>query len=221
MKANILLLEDDISLNKTVASFLELNGFRVFSAFNGQEALDIAYEQSIELFLIDVKVPKLNGFDFLRAIRENDSKTPAIFITSLNSVDDVEEGFRAGCDDYIRKPFALKELLLRVNSHLARAYGTKEEAIKINSITSFYPKEQIVLKDNQKIPLKTKEAKLLALFLKHSNELVDYELINKTLWDYDQEPSSGALRTYIKNLRALLGKEHIETIKNVGYRFVR
>ncbi len=221
MNATILLLEDDISLNKTIESFLTLNGFKVVSAFNGQEALDLAYEHSIDLFLIDVKVPKLNGFDFLEEIRKEDSKTPAIFITSLNSVEDVEEGFRVGCDDYIRKPFALKELLVRVNSHLNRAYGSKEDAIIISNEISFYPKEQKLIKNQEVITLKTKESKLLSLFLKYSNELIDYELIHKTLWEYDQEPSSGALRTYIKNLRALLGKERIETIKNVGYRFVR
>jgi DNA-binding response OmpR family regulator len=218
--ATILLLEDDISLNKTIESFLSINGFNVLSAFDGDSALDLAYENSIDLMLLDVKVPKLNGFEFLKAIREQDSKTPAIFITSLNSVEDVELGFSAGCDDYIRKPFALKELLVRINSQLNRAYGSSENIIKIDANLTFNTKEQILLKDNQKISLKTKEATLLSLFLKHKNELLDYEIINKTLWSYDQEPSSGALRTYIRTLRAAIGKEKIETIKNIGYRFV-
>lgn len=218
--ATILLLEDDISLNKTIESFLSINGFNVLSAFDGDSALDLAYENSIDLMLLDVKVPKLNGFEFLKAIREQDSKTPAIFITSLNSVEDVELGFSAGCDDYIRKPFALKELLVRINSQLNRAYGSSENIIKIDANLTFNTKEKILLKDNQKISLKTKEATLLSLFLKHKNELLDYEIINKTLWSYDQEPSSGALRTYIRTLRAAIGKEKIETIKNIGYRFV-
>jgi len=218
--ATILLLEDDISLNKTIESFLSINGFNVLSAFDGDSALDLAYENSIDLMLLDVKVPKLNGFEFLKAIREQDSKTPAIFITSLNSVEDVELGFSAGCDDYIRKPFALKELLVRINSQLNRAYGSSENIIKIDANLTFNTKEKILLKDNQKISLKTKESTLLSLFLKHKNELLDYEIINKTLWSYDQEPSSGALRTYIRTLRAAIGKEKIETIKNIGYRFV-
>jgi DNA-binding response OmpR family regulator len=199
---------------------LSINGFNVLSAFDGDSALDLAYENSIDLMLLDVKVPKLNGFEFLKAIREQDSKTPAIFITSLNSVEDVELGFSVGCDDYIRKPFALKELLVRINSQLNRAYGSSENIIKIDANLTFNTKEKILLKDNQKISLKTKEATLLSLFLKHKNELLDYEIINKTLWSYDQEPSSGALRTYIRTLRAAIGKEKIETIKNIGYRFV-
>jgi len=218
--ATILLLEDDISLNQTVKYFLEANDFTVFSAFDGESALDLAYENSIDLMLIDVKVPKLNGFEFLKAIRAKDSKTPAIFITSLNSVENVEMGFNIGCDDYIRKPFALKELLVRVNSQLNRAYGLSNNIIKIDDNLLFNSKELILLKNEQKVPLKTKEAKLLNLFLKYKNELLEYEEINKTLWSWDEEPSSGALRTYIKNLRAVLGKEKIETVKNIGYRFV-
>ena len=218
--ATILLLEDDISLNKTIESFLTINGFKVLSALDGESALDLVYENSIDLMLIDVKVPKINGFEFLKEIRKNDPKTPAIFITSLNSVEDVEEGFNIGCDDYIRKPFALKELLVRINSQLNRIYGAKDNIIKIDDNLIFNTKEQTLFKDGNKVPLKAKEATLLSLFLKNKNELIDYELINKTLWDYDQEPSSGALRTYIRSLRKAIGKDKIETIKNIGYRFV-
>jgi len=218
--ATILLLEDDISLNKTIESFLTINGFKVLSAYDGESALDLAYENSIDLFLIDVKVPKINGFEFLKEIRKKDSKTPAIFITSLNSVEDVELGFNLGCDDYIRKPFALKELLVRINSQINRAYGSKDNIIEIDKNLLFNTKEQTLFKDGHKVQLKAKEAKLLSLLLKNQNELIDYDLINKTLWNWEQEPSSGALRTYIKNLRAVIGKEKIETIKNIGYRFV-
>jgi DNA-binding response OmpR family regulator len=216
----ILLLEDDISLNQTVSSFLEMNGFKILSAYNGEDALDLAYENSIDLMLIDVKVPKINGFEFLKEIRKNDTKTPAIFITSLNSADDVEKGFGLGCDDYIRKPFELKELLVRVNSQLSRVYGSTKDSIQIDKNIEFNPKELQLIKDNQKVSLKTKEAKLLELFLKNRDRLLEYEEINQALWDWQEEPSSGALRTYIKNLRLLIGKERIETIKNVGYRFV-
>jgi DNA-binding response OmpR family regulator len=216
----ILLLEDDISLNQTVSSFLEMNGFKILSAYNGEDALDLAYENSIDLMLIDVKVPKINGFEFLEEIRKNDTKTPAIFITSLNSADDVEKGFGLGCDDYIRKPFELKELLVRVNSQLSRVYGSTKDSIQIDKNIEFNPKELQLIKDNQKVSLKTKEAKLLELFLKNRDRLLEYEEINQALWDWQEEPSSGALRTYIKNLRLLIGKEKIETIKNVGYRFV-
>jgi DNA-binding response OmpR family regulator len=170
--------------------------------------------------LLDVKVPHLNGFEFLKSLREEGKDIPAIFITSLNSVEDVEKGFEVGCDDYIRKPFALKELLVRVESLLKRSFGTYDEKIELGKGLVFDTKELMLTQDNQRIPLKTKELKLLALFLQHQNELVNYDTINTTLWDFSEEPSAGSLRTYIKTLRSAIGKETIETIKNIGYRFV-
>jgi DNA-binding response OmpR family regulator len=220
MTPNIMVLEDDIQLSDTVKQFLELKGFKVFVAYDGLRAEEIAYEHNIDLMLLDVKVPHLNGFDFLKTLRQKGVEVPAIFITSLNSVEDVEKGFSLGCDDYIRKPFALKELLVRIESLLKRGYGTHENTIEVKDGLLFDIKELILTQDGEKIALKTKELKLLSLFLQHQNELVDYNKINETLWSYDEEPSAGSLRTYVKRLRSAIGKEKIETIKNVGYRFV-
>jgi len=220
MTSTIMLLEDDIQLSDTVKQFLELKGFKVLIAYDGLKAEEIAYENSIDLMLLDVKVPHLNGFDFLKSIRQSNVEVPAIFITSLNSVEDVEKGFSLGCDDYIRKPFALKELLVRIHSLLKRGYGTHENTITIQNGLIFDIQELTLTEDGNKIALKNKELKLLSLFLQHPNELLDYNKINETLWSYEEEPSSGSLRTYIKRLRATIGKEKIETIKNIGYRFV-
>jgi DNA-binding response OmpR family regulator len=220
MTASILLLEDDLQLSDTVKQFLEIKGYDVYCAYDGLQAQDIAYEKRIDLMLLDVKVPFLNGFEFLKSLRAEGKDIPAIFITSLNSVEDVEKGFDVGCDDYIRKPFALKELLVRVESLLKRTFGTHTEKIELDEGLFFDTKELLLIQDEKRVPLKTKELKLLSLFLQHVNELVTYEKINSALWEYDEEPSSGSLRTYIKTLRATIGKEKIETIKNIGYRFV-
>ncbi len=221
MTATILLLEDDIQLNDTVKQFLEMKGYHVISAYDGMQAESIAYERHIDLMLLDVKVPQMSGFDFLKSLRKEGKETPAIFITSLNAVEDVERGFALGCDDYIRKPFALKELLVRVESLLKRTFGTHDEKVILGKGLAFDVKELMLIKDEERIPLKTKELKLLSLFLQHQDELISYDTINETLWGYDEEPSSGSLRTYIKTLRAAIGKERIETIKNIGYRFVK
>ena len=220
MTQTLLLLEDDIQLSDTVKQFLEFKGYEVYCAYDGLEAQTIVYEKHIDLMLLDVKVPHLNGFEFLKKVRSEGKDIPAIFITSLNSVEDVEEGFSSGCDDYIRKPFALKELLVRVESLLKRSFGTYDEKIDLGEGLLFDTKEMILTQHNNRIPLKTKELKLLTLFLQNINELLSYEKINETLWEYDEEPSSGSLRTYIKTLRSAIGKERIETIKNIGYRFV-
>lgn len=220
MTQTLLLLEDDIQLSDTVKQFLEFKGYEVHCAYDGLEAQTIVYEKHIDLMLLDVKVPQLNGFEFLKKVRSEGKDIPAIFITSLNSVEDVEEGFSSGCDDYIRKPFALKELLVRVESLLKRSFGTYDEKMDLGEGLLFDTKEMILTQNNSRVPLKTKELKLLALFLQNPNELLNYEKINETLWEYDEEPSSGSLRTYIKTLRSAIGKEKIETIKNIGYRFV-
>jgi len=221
MAIHILLLEDDIQLSDTVKQFLELKGYEVYTAYDGLQAEEIAYEKHIDLMLLDVKVPNVSGFDFLKQLRAEGKETPAIFITSLNSVEDVEKGFDLGCDDYIRKPFALKELSVRVDSLLKRTYGTHDDKIKIDDELYFDMKEFILMRGEERIPLKTKELKLLSLFLQHNDELLDYETINEALWEYGEEPSNGSLRTYIKRVRAAIGKEKIETIKNTGYRFVK
>jgi len=217
----ILLLEDDIQLNDTIKQFLELKGYEVFVAYDGLQAQEVAYEKHIDLMLLDVKVPHLSGFDFLKEVRSKGDEIPAIFITSLNSVEDVEKGFALGCDDYIRKPFALKELLVRVDSLLKKSFGTHSNLIELGNGLTFDTKELILTNNGKKMALKTKEIKLLSLFLQHPNELMSYDTIFENLWEYDETPSGGSLRTYIKTLRASIGKEKIETIKNIGYRFVK
>jgi len=221
MKPTILLLEDDIQLNDTVKQFLEFKGYEITQAYDGYQAEDISYEKHFDLMLLDIKVPQLNGFEFLKKIRDEGKETPVILITSLNSVEDVERGFLLGCDDYIRKPFALKELLVRVESLLKRSFGTHNEKINLGKNIFFDIKELVLTKDNKHVPLKTKELKLLALLLQHPNELLHYDKVYETLWDFDEEPNNGSLRTYIKTLRAVIGKDKIETVKNIGYRFVQ
>jgi len=221
MKKTILLLEDDISLSDTVKQFLELQGYEVLTAYDGITAQNIAYEKHIDLMLLDVKVPQIDGFSFLSSYREEGGNTPAIFITSLSGVNDVTKGFESGADDYIRKPFALKELLVRVESLLKRSYKTYSSFISLGEGLEFDINSLLLTKDGKKVPLKTKELKLLALFLQNPDKLLSYDKIYEALWDFSEEPSSGSLRAYIKTLRNILGKERIETVKNIGYRFVR
>ena len=220
-KTNILVLEDDIQLSDTIKQFLEYAGYMVYPAYDASQAKDILYEKSIDLMLLDVKVPHQNGFDFLQERRDSGDRTPAIFVTSLNAVDNVTQGFDIGCDDYIRKPFALKELLARVESLLKRHYGTQDDYIDLGNSYFFDIKGLFLEKNGTKVALKAKESRLLSLFLKYPNELLTYEAIYEVLWDYEENPSQGSLRAYVNTLRNILGKEKIETIKHMGYRFIK
>lgn len=220
-KVKIFLLEDDSNLNDTIVDFLESNNYLVDSAFDGEEASDLLYENSYDLLLLDVNVPKMNGFELLKEARENGVKAPAIFITSLNSINDLEEGFESGCDDYIRKPFELKELLIRVETLLKREFFHQNKTfIEISEHIQYDIKNNELVVDEKHINLGNKEAKLLKLFMQHIDEIVPHEVIFQSLWDYDEEPSDTSLRTYIKNLRKVIGKDCIESVKKQGYKFI-
>ena len=219
MKNRILLLEDDLTLNETLCEYLEENDFEVVPSYTGQETLEIAYEQYFDLYLFDVNVPDINGFEVLKKLRQEDKDTSCIFITSLNSMDNLEEGYNSGCDDYIRKPFELKEMLIRVNTLLKRDFANKKESIKISSDVEFDSKANILLCNGVDAKLNQKELKLLKLFLKHPNELLSHERIYDFVWEYDEEYSDNSLRTYLKNLRKYLGKDKIVSVKRLGYRF--
>ncbi|MCD4668740.1 MAG: response regulator transcription factor [Sulfurimonas sp.] len=220
MKKKLLLLEDDIALNETVIDYFESLGYNITPVYNGNSALDAIYENNFDLLLLDVNVPDMNGFEILKSVREQNVTTPAIFITSLNSMTDVENGYDSGCDDYIRKPFALKELKLRVETILKREFFHQNSSkIQIDTNIYYDTNSDLLIIDNDEIQLNNKDAKLLKLFLQNKDNLVTHETIYSTLWEYDEEISESALRTYIKNLRKHLGKEKIVSIKKLGYRF--
>ena len=136
MNAKVLLMEDDAQLSEIIKEYLEENGYDVKLATDGEEAFDMAYEEKFDIFLLDVKVPLMNGFDLLSKLRREGNETPAIFLTSLNGIEDLSRAFEAGCDDYLKKPFELKELLLRVKSISKRVFITKQTK-KYQSETAF------------------------------------------------------------------------------------
>ncbi len=215
-------MEDDVTLNETITEYLEEQGYDVDSVENGEEAIDKIYENSYDLLLLDVKVPYMNGFDLLKEVRANQNTTPAIFITSLDSIDDLSEGYESGCDDYIRKPFALKELAMRMATILKRDFfHTNSEKIKIDDHIEYDIDSSTLYVDGEEVTLNKKESKLLKLFLQNQNQILSHERIYDAVWDYDENASEASLRTYIKNLRKVLGKEKIVSIKKQGYKFTQ
>jgi len=218
--SKILLLEDDANLNETVTEFFTEEGHDVVSVYDGYEAQEKLYESKYDLLLLDVNTPGINGFEVLAEARKEGVVAPAIFITSLDSVDDLEKGFGSGCDDYIRKPFVLKELKIRVETLLKRDFFHQaKDLISISDNISYDIKNNELIIDNTIVSLGHKESMLLKLFMKTEGEVVAHERIYKHLWNFDEEPSDTALRTYIKNLRKIIGKEKIVSIKKQGYKF--
>ena len=218
--ARLLLLEDDMNLSQTLCEFLEEEGFEVVCVYEGEAAQEALYEKQFDLLLLDVNVPNINGFALLKEARKAAVATPAIFITSRDGLEDVESGFASGCDDYIRKPFALKELLLRIQSLLKREFGhVNTTLVRIDDDVAFDTTSNALHVHGDIHTLQRKEAELLKLFLKRKNEIISHEVLLDTLWSYEETPSDAALRTYIKNLRKRIGKEKIVSLKKLGYKF--
>ena len=167
-KSKILVVEDDANLNETIAEFLEEEGYEVISVYDGHEAQEKLYEGPFDLLLLDVNIPKINGFELLKEARKEGVQIPAIYITSMDSVDDLEKGFVSGCDDYIRKPFALKELKIRVDTLLKRSFfHASSDLMSISKEIAYNIKNNELIVNGKTVSLGNKESKLLRLFMKH------------------------------------------------------
>ena len=214
----ILLLEDDIILNEIIEEHLNILNYQVTSVIDGESAEELIYEESFDLFLFDVNVPRINGFDLLKSIRMNNINTPTIFITSRNTSDDLKIGFNVGADDYIKKPFDLSELELRINNikrlRKIESYGT---IIISDGITYNYESKSIK-NENTEYSLSKIESKILEYFIKNKNKALSIEEISINNWIYEEMPEATTIRTYIKNLRKKLNEDTITTIKSIGYK---
>lgn len=230
MSAKILLLEDDIVLSEILCEFLEEEGFDITHCESAGEALDLAYERQFDIWLLDVKVPlgdfegkrdEMPGFALLKSLREADKSTPCIFITSLSSISDLKDGYGVGCDDFLRKPFELTELKLRIQTLLRRSFSHKNnDFIALHDDFKFDIISKVLYKDSAPVALTKKESLLLNLLLKNAPSYVSLEVIFAELWEFSQSPSEMSLRAYIKNLRKILGKERILNSQGSGYCYV-
>ncbi len=223
MKANrtrgrILVLEDNELLLETMEDFLENVGFEVNLAKDGEEALKMSYDNNYSLYLLDIKVPLVNGIEFLKELREHGDNTPAIFITSSTDKETIAKGYDAGCDEYIKKPFDLDELYMRIKAVLKRV--EPEDIIKIDHAYTYNIKRKRLLKNDKEIKINLKDLQLLELLLKNRNQIVTKEMIKDKLWHDGDTANSGSLRVYINNLKKIFGKDSIENIRGLGYRFV-
>lgn len=211
---DILFLEDDKVLAKSVVEELEEAHYSVKWVQEGEDAAQASYDRNYKLYLFDVNVPGINGFDLLDQLRKAGDTTPTIFLTSQNQIDDLKKGFHVGADDYIKKPFDLDELLVRIESKMPRkskVYLSPDFAIE--AITS-----SVICKGvEKKLPLK--EFALLEYMCKNKEIFLSPEDIINALYE-DKIISIATLRTYIKNMkRYISGCVEIQNMKGVGYRF--
>lgn len=213
----ILLLEDDELFANTIEDFLSDEGFEVDIAYDGEECLELNYKKVYDLYIFDINVPKINGLELLRQLRESGDNTASIFLTSYKDKQTLHEGFLRGCDDYLKKPVDLDELLLRIKA-LFKRNKKQFENIQLNETLVFDPSSKRVYENGKDLNLPIKVLELLELFVEHRGEIVTKQMIISKLWSCDEEYSEGSIRVYINSIKKLLGKDSLINIKGIGYK---
>jgi len=215
----ILLLEDDLLLSEVITEHLEYYDYNVTPIYNGIEAENLLFEEKFDLLLLDVNVPLLNGFELLKSLRDSGNETPAIFITSMNTSKDVLEGFELGANDYLKKPFEMLELKARIDNIKRHFKIDDKRLFTVNEKISYDFARYTLHFEDKEEKLSKKEGDFLAYFLHNRSKVISNDELMVNVWSYDTAPTSATIRTYIKNLRQLLGEEMITTIRGVGYVF--
>lgn len=209
MKKTILLLEDDIPLAQTLEELLEYKGFEVTLVNRGNDAIDITYEKSFDLYIFDINVPDINGLEILKALREANDETPTIFISALIDIESISKAFSIGADDYIKKPFFPQELLIRINAK----FGANDSLFIYKNIEYNLQTKRVKI-NNKSIGLGEVQERLLELFINNKNKILDKEILLECL----EKPSPTALRVAITKLKQTTGLD-IKNIRGVGYIF--
>lgn len=203
----ILLLEDDKILCASLQEFLELEGYSVDIAHRGPEVFDLTFEETYDLYILDINVPDVNGFDVLSSLKDAGDDTPAIYITALTDIHSISKGFEIGADDYIKKPFDPEELVIRIKSK----YQQEERLIRLHDIV-YNPTTRVLQKDGQTIGLGEVQHNIFHALITEQNKIIDSYI----LMDFLEQPSPNALRVNIAKLKNKLGIE-IKNIRSQGY----
>ncbi len=213
----VLILEDEYALRVSIEEFLEDLGFEAKGCERGDEFLDELYTSSYDIILLDVKVPGINGFELLKQLREAGNNIPAIFVTSMTHVDDLAKGFELGCCDYIKKPFDLKELEVRLKNVLKReCFTTHSSVIDIGKGYSYDIESMVLTKEGEEVPLTKQEKRILELLVKHRGGVVSIEQFCEEIWG---EYVDGAnVRVHINKLRKKLDRDIIKNVHGIGYK---
>jgi DNA-binding response OmpR family regulator len=210
----ILLLEDEYSLRISIEEFLEDLGYEVDGFMNGEEAYSAIYEKYYDLLLLDINVPLLSGFELLQKLRAEGNKTSAIFLTSMVDLENLKEGYKRGCCDYIRKPFNLEELELRISQVFSKIYQDGDNVELCCDISYDLTASKLTYKDEE-IVLRKTEKDILEVLIKHKNIVVSTEMLQDEVWGEYVEPAT--IRVQLNNLRKKLPEGVIQNRRGLGY----
>ena len=220
-RTKILIVDDESRMRKLVHDFLAKSNYEVLEAENGEEAVDLFFEQKdIALVILDIMMPKMDGWQVCKEIRQY-STVPIIMLTAKSDERDELLGFELGVDEYISKPFSPKILVARVEAILRRAGTVAAETTEIGGIVLDKSAHQVYV-DGQPIDLSVKEFELLAYFIDNKGVALSRERILNNVWNYDYFGDARTIDTHVKKLRSKMGSEkgdYIKTIWGMGYKF--
>ncbi len=214
----LLIVDDEKLIRDVIKEYARIENFETLEADNGEEALDIINKQSIDLIILDIMMPKMDGFTFLKEVKKD---IPVIILSARSEEYDKLAGFDLNADDYLTKPFSPKELMARVKAVLKRYKGTNGELFTYEDLKIDFKAHSVYIKDKE-LKLTPKEYELLVYFTENENIALSRDVLLNKLWGYDFYGDDRTIDTHIKMLRNNLGKyrDLITTVRGVGYKFV-
>lgn len=212
----ILIVDDEDQIRNILRMYLVKEGYDVLEAEDGEKALNIFYEKPVDLVVLDVMLPKKDGWSILREIKKY-SETPVIMLTARDESEDEIFGFEMGADDYVTKPFNNKILLARINSLLKKKNHINDNVIKLGNLTINDISHSVINGDTE-LELSPKEYELLLYFVKNNKIVLSREKLLNEVWGYDFVGDARTIDTHVKNLRKKIGKDNIKTIRGIGYK---
>ncbi len=224
-KQNILLCEDDESLGMLLRDYLQAKDYNAELYLDGEAGAKAFVKGNFDMCVLDVMMPKKDGFTLAQEIRQLDAEVPIIFLTARNMKEDIFEGFKIGADDYLTKPFSMDELVYRMEAILRRVKSNKAPAVTMYKLGKFEfdTQRQILSSGNEQVKLTTKESELLALLCAHANDILLRELALKSIWIDDNYFNARSMDVYITKLRKHLKSDPSIEINNVhgkGYKLI-
>lgn len=216
----ILLLEDELMLQSSIVEYLETLGHKCFAFSDGKIVEDNLITESYDLLIFDINVPSLNGLDLLKNIKAKDCHTPVIFITALVDIESITQAFDLGASDYIKKPFHLKELALRVQKISKDIDDNKREHIILSQNYSYSKKENKLFFNKDIQILTKKQSDIIKCLCKNIDSVIDFDILREYVWNGDLV-SDATIRTEISRLRKILKEDFIQNHKGLGYKIDR
>lgn len=224
-KINLLVVEDDPNLGQILSDYLRLKKFNPVLCTDGEIGLETFKTKDFDLCLLDIMMPRKDGITLAKEIRELNKDIPIIFLTAKSLKDDTIEGFRAGADDYITKPFSMEELIMRINAVLRRSLKDKDKNVHVYKFgnSTLDVDNQILTTENSSMKLTNKESKLLKLLCQNINDTLDRRAALKLIWGDDSYFNARSMDVYITKLRKYLKKDErlsILTVHGEGFKLI-